>query len=103
MRCVALLGLNRTTKNLVFGLGGTLLFLGLVIWGWGNWTSFFFNAGRTGAIILALTGAIAYGFSGSSGLGIGRAEDRSSRWLFIPITIIAVAFCWLPPHLDRPC
>jgi protein-S-isoprenylcysteine O-methyltransferase Ste14 len=101
MRGIALLSLNRTIKNLIFGLGGTLLFLGLVISGWGNWTSFFFNPARTGAIILALTGAIAYGFSGSSGLAIGRAEDRSSRWIFIPIIIIAVAFGWLPPHLDR--
>jgi len=101
IRGIALLSLNRTIKNLIFGLGGTLLFLGLVISGWGNWTSFFSNPARTGAIILALTGAIAYGFSGSSGLGIGRAEDRSSRWIFIPIIIIAVAFGWLPPHLDR--
>ena len=101
MRGIALLSLNRTINNLIFGLGGTLLFLGLVISGWGNWTSFFSNPARTGAIILALTGAIAYGFSGSSGLGIGRAEDRSSRWIFIPIIIIAVAFGWLPPHLDR--
>ena len=89
---IALLSLNRTIKNLIFGLGGTLLFLGLVISGWGNWTSFFFNPARTGAIILALTGAIAYGFSGSSGLAIGRAEDRSSRWIFIPIIIIGIAF-----------
>ena len=101
MRGIALLSLNRTIKNLIFGLGGTLLFLGLVFSGWGNWTSFFFNPARTGAIILALTGAIAYGFSGSSGLAIGRAEDRSSRWIFIPIIIIGIAFGWLPPHLDR--
>ena len=92
MRGIALLNLNRIIKNLIFGLGGTLLFLGLVISGWGNWTSFFFNPARIGAIILALAGAIAYGFSGSSGLAIGRAEDRSSRWIFIPIIIIGVAF-----------
>src|ERR1044072_5440894 len=102
MMCgIALLSLNRTIKNLIFGLGGTLLFLGLVISGWGDWTSFFFNPARSGAIILASTGAIAYGFSGSSSLAIGRAEDRSSRWIFIPIIIIAVTFGWLPPHLDR--
>ena len=101
MRGIALLSLNRITTNLIFGLGGTLLFLGLVISGWGDWTNLFSNPARMGAIILVLTGAIAYGFSGSSGLGIGRTEDRSSRWLFIPIIIIAVAFGWLPPHLDR--
>ena len=92
---------GRIIKNLVFGLAATLLFLGLVMLGWGDWATFFSNPARTGAMILALVGAIAYGFSGSSGLGIGRAEDPSSRSIFIPIIIIAVAFAWLPPHLDR--
>ena len=92
---------DRTVKNLVFGLAGTLLFLALVILGWGDWATFFSNPARSGAIILALAGAIAYGFSGSSGLGTGQVEDRSSRWIFIPIISIAVAFAWLPPHLDR--
>lgn len=92
---------DRTVKNLVFGLAGTLLVLALVILGWGDWATFFSNPARAGAIILALAGAIAYGFSGSSGLGTSQIEDRSSRWIFIPIIIIAVAFAWLPPHLDR--
>jgi len=93
--------LNHIIKNLAFAVGGTLLFLSLVIWGWGDWTTFFSDPARTGVVMLALTGAIAYGFSGSSGFGIGRREDPSSRWIFIPLIIIAVAFAWLPPHLDR--
>jgi len=93
--------MHRTIKNLAFGLCGTLFFLGLVVLGWGDWTTFFLNSARTGSIILALTGAVAYGFSGSSGLGIGRVEDRSIRLIFVPIIIVAVAFAWLPPHLDR--
>ena len=50
---------------------------------------------------MALAGAIAYAFSGSSGLGLGRREDPSSRWIFVPLIIIAIVFAWLPPHLDR--
>jgi protein-S-isoprenylcysteine O-methyltransferase Ste14 len=92
---------NQTVKNLAFGLGGTLPFLALVIWGWGDWTTFFAHPARVGLIILTLTGAIAFGFSGSSSVGIGQREDVSSRWIFIPLIIIAVAFAWLPPHLDR--
>jgi len=38
-----------------------------------------------------------FAFFGSSGLGIGRREDPSSRWIFIPLIIIAIAFAWLPP------
>jgi protein-S-isoprenylcysteine O-methyltransferase Ste14 len=93
--------LNQTAKNLGFGIGGTLPFLALVIWGWGDWATFFSNPARTGVIILALTGAIVYGFSGSSGWGIGQREDPSSRWIFVPLIVIAVAFAWLPPRLDR--
>src|SRR6266849_2894041 len=63
--------------------------------------TFFAHPARVGLIILTLTGAIAFGFSGSSSVGIGQREDPSSRWIFIPLIIIAVAFAWLPPHLDR--
>src|SRR2546426_8716914 len=92
---------NQTAKNLAFGLGGTLPFLALVIWGWGNLTTFFAHPARVGLIIFTLTGAIAFGFSGSSSFGIGKPEDPSSRWIFIPLIVIAIAFAWLPPHLDR--
>ena len=93
--------MNQTVKNLAFGIGGTLPFLALVIWGWGDWTTFFANPARVGLIILTLSGATAYGFSGSSSVGIGRREDPGSRWIFIPLIIMAIAFAWLPPHLDR--
>jgi protein-S-isoprenylcysteine O-methyltransferase Ste14 len=93
--------LNQIAKNIGAGIGSTLLLLALVIWGWGDWTTFFSNPARTGAIVLALIGAIAYGFSGSSGCGVGRREDPSSRWIFIPLIVIAAVFAWLPPHLDR--
>ncbi|HEU5313655.1 MAG TPA: hypothetical protein VFU08_07505, partial [Candidatus Udaeobacter sp.] len=93
--------MNSSFKNLAFAIGGTLPFLGLTIWGWGDCTTFFSNPARTGVIVLALAGATAYAFSGSSGLGIGRHEDPSSRWIFVPLIIIAIVFAWLPPHLDR--
>jgi protein-S-isoprenylcysteine O-methyltransferase Ste14 len=93
--------LNSAFKNLSFAIGGTLPLLALTILGWGDWRTFFSNPARAGVIILALAGAIAYAFSGSSDLGIGRREDPSSRWIFVPLIIIAIVFAWLPPHLDR--
>jgi protein-S-isoprenylcysteine O-methyltransferase Ste14 len=92
---------NQTIKNLAFGIGGTLPFLALVIWGWGDWTTFFSHPARAGLTVLALAGGIAFGFSGSNSLAVGRREDPSSRWIFIPLIIIAIAFAWLPPRLDR--
>ena len=93
--------MNSVFINLAFSICGTLPLLALTILGWGDWRTFFSNPARAGAIILALAGAIAYGFSGSSGLGIGRREDPSSRWIFAPLILIAIVFAWLPPHLDR--
>src|SRR5205823_14332619 len=93
--------LKRASRNLAVGIGGTLPRLALVIWGWGDWTTFVSHPARAGVIILALAGAIAYAFSGRSGLGKGRREDPSSRWIFVPLIIIAIVFAWLPPHLDH--
>jgi protein-S-isoprenylcysteine O-methyltransferase Ste14 len=93
--------LNSAFKNLALVIGGSLPLLALTILGWGDWRTFFSNPARAGVIILALAGAIAYAFSGSSGLGIGRREDPSSRWIFIPLIIIAIVFAWLSPYLDR--
>lgn len=89
------------TRNLIFAIVGTLPFLALVVWGWGDWTTFFSHPARVGVILIALAGAIAYGFSGSSSLGTGRREDPSNRWFFIPLLIVGIAFAWLPPRLDR--
>ena len=88
-------------KNLIFGIGGTLPILALVIWGWGDCRSFFSHPARAGVIVLALSGAVAYGFSGSSGYETGRREDPTSRWIFVPLMVLVIAFAWLPPHLDR--
>ena len=91
----------RTISNLLFAIGGTIPFLALTLWGWGDVATFFSHPARVGIILLALTGAIAFGFSGSSSLGVGRREDPSSRWIFIPLIIIGIAFAWLSPRLDR--
>jgi protein-S-isoprenylcysteine O-methyltransferase Ste14 len=92
---------KRLIHNLTFSIGATLPLLALAIWGWGNYHTFFAHPARAGVILLSLAGAIAYGFSGSSGFGRGEREDPSSRWLFIPLIFIAVTFAWLPPYLDR--
>ena len=92
---------NQVVKNLAFGISGTIPILALVIWGWGDFVTFFSHLARTGVVILAFAGAVAYGFTGSSGVGTGRREDPSSRWIFIPLIVLAIAFAWLPPHLDR--
>ncbi len=74
-----------------------------MIWGWGlnNWQSFFSHPARIGIVLLSLAGALGYGFSGSSSLGVGTREDPASRWIFLPVLVLGLAFAWLPPRLDR--
>src|SRR5207302_10661016 len=88
-------------KNVPFGIGRALPPHVLAIWGLGDWISFFAHSAGIGLVVLSLAGALASAFSGSSGFGIGRRKDPSNRWIFIPLIIIAIAFAWLPPHLDR--
>lgn len=92
---------NRLIQNFTFSIGATLPLLALTIWGWGDYRSFLGHPARAGLILLSLAGVIAYGFSGSSGFSRGERENPSSRWLFIPLIFIVLAFAWLPPHLDR--
>ena len=88
-------------KNILTGIGGALPFLALTIWGWGDYSTFFAHPARVGLVILCLAGATVFGFSGSSFFGTGRREDKSNRWIFIPLIVIALVFAWLPPHFDR--
>ena len=92
---------RRTINNLAFGFGATIPILALVVWGWGDFATFFSNPARVSVVLIALAGTVAYGFTGSSGSEIGRREDPSSRWIFIPLVALVVVFAWLPPHLDR--
>lgn len=88
-------------KNFVFAIAGIVPILALVIWGWGDVRSFFAHPARTGVVILALAGTIAYSATGSSSYATGRREDPSSRWIFLPLIFLVILFAWLPPHLDR--
>lgn len=92
---------RRLTANLAFSLGGLVPFLGIVLAGWGDATTFFAHPARAGAVLLSFVGAVAYGFSGSSGFGLGVKEDASTRWIFLPLGLAALAFAWLPPYLDH--
>jgi len=55
---------------------------------------------RTGVIILAFAGQSLTHFPAAA-VGKGPADDPSSRWIFVPLIVIAIVFAWLPPHLDH--
>jgi protein-S-isoprenylcysteine O-methyltransferase Ste14 len=92
---------GRVARNLAFAVGGLVTFLALVLSAWGNYETFFSHPARAGAVLLSIGGAIAYGFSGSSGFGTGLREDATSRWVFLPLLVVALGFACVPPYLDR--
>jgi protein-S-isoprenylcysteine O-methyltransferase Ste14 len=84
----------------VFGLAGTLLFLGLAVVGWGEWDSFVAHPARLGVVSMTVVLVFATFFSGAN-LSTGRREDVANRWIFLPLAVLAIAFAWFPAFADR--
>lgn len=82
---------------LVSGFG----FLAISVWGWGSCIGYFSNPARLAAAFVMLGLCIAALFSDSSGLGSGVREDKSNRWVLVPLIIISLFFTWFQPYLDR--
>lgn len=52
---------------------------------------------------LVITGVVlaGVGMSSEAGLRTGEREDRSNRWIFVPLLIISLLSAWLPAWCDR--
>lgn len=83
--------------SIVFGF----IYTALSVWAWGSWSGFFSDPARAALIVVLFALVITAAFSNSSGIGSGVREDRSNRWIFVPLTVIGLQLIWLPPYLDR--
>jgi protein-S-isoprenylcysteine O-methyltransferase Ste14 len=81
-------------------LAGTVIYLWIAIEIRGGFTAFFSQPALTALVILTVVAAIVSLFS-SAGLSSGIKEDRSNRWVFIPITVIGLLHAYIPPYTDR--
>ena len=66
---------------------------------WGGTGQFFAHPARASFVAVAVIAVVVSLFSGLSSSGV--REDRSNRWIFIPVGVITVALCVLPPYMDR--
>ncbi len=78
----------------------TLAYLGLAILGWGGFAAFFSHPARIALAIalFVLSGVVL--FSGGN-LSPGEREDRTNRWVLVPIGLIGLLSAYLPAYTDR--
>ena len=70
--------------------------------GWGSWTTgYLAHPARAAAVGLLLTLApLATTLTGVN-VSSGKREDVRNRWILLPLILVSLPVCWLPPYLDR--
>ena len=82
------------------GIVTTLVYLWLAILGAGGFAAFFSHPARTILAVASLVMASAAFFS-EVNLSSGEREDRSNRWIFLPLLVIGLLSAFLPAYAER--
>jgi protein-S-isoprenylcysteine O-methyltransferase Ste14 len=82
------------------GVLTTLLYLWLAVRGSGGLAAFFRHPVRTGVAVASLLMASA-AFCSDANLSSGEREDRSNRWIFLPLLAIGLLSGFLPAYTER--
>ena len=78
----------------------TSLWYGLAVLGEGGFAAFFAHPARIALVIVGVVFA-GVGILSEAGLRTGEREDRSNRWIFVPLLILSLLSGWLPAWCDR--
>jgi protein-S-isoprenylcysteine O-methyltransferase Ste14 len=84
----------------LIALLSTLLWYGLAVLGEGGFAAFFAHPARIALVIVGVVLA-GVGILSEAGLRTGEREDRSNRWIFVPLLILSLLSGWLPAWCDR--
>ena len=87
-------------RRAILLLAGTLIYLGFAILIRGGFRTFFSQPALTAIAIVTIAASIVAVFSSGS-LSPGIKEDRVNRWVFSPISVIALLHAYVPPYTDR--
>jgi protein-S-isoprenylcysteine O-methyltransferase Ste14 len=87
-------------KVALVSLGGTLVYLGLAVLGWGGLAAFFSHPARATLTVIVILLAVAALFT-TGNMSSGEREDRSNRWVIAAFGIIGLVAAWLPAYTDR--
>jgi hypothetical protein len=82
------------------GIGTTLLYLWLAVLGSGGFAAYFSHPTRIVIAVVSIAMASTALFSDAN-LSSGEREDRSNRWIFIPLLVIGLLSAFLPAYTER--
>ena len=82
------------------GIVTTLLYLWLAVLGSDGFAAFFSHPARIVLAVASIVMASAAFFSDVN-LSSGEREDRSNRWIFIPLLVIGLISAYLPAYTER--
>ena len=82
------------------GIVTTLVYLWLAVLGAGGFAAFFSHPARTILAVASMVMASAAFFSDVN-LSSGEREDRSNRWIFLPLLAIGLLSAFLPAYAER--
>jgi hypothetical protein len=82
------------------GIVTTLVYLWLAVLGSGGFAIFFNHPARTVLVVASMVMASAAFFSDAN-LSPGEREDRSNRWIFLPLLVIGLLSAFLPAYTER--
>lgn len=82
------------------GIVTTLVYLWLAVLGAGGFAAFFSHPVRTILAVASLVMASAAFFSDVN-LSSGQREDRSNRWIFLPLLVLGLLSAFLPAYTER--
>jgi protein-S-isoprenylcysteine O-methyltransferase Ste14 len=87
-------------KVAAIGVAATLLYLWLAIRGSGGLAAFFRHPARRGVAVASVVMASA-AFCSDANLSSGEREDRSNRWILLPLLTIGLLSAFLPAYTER--
>ena len=82
------------------GILTTLVYLWLAVLGSGGFAAFFDHPARTILAFASMVMASAAFFSDAN-LSSGEREDRSNRWIFLPLLVVGLLSSFLPAYTER--
>ena len=77
-----------------------LLYLWLAVLGSGGFAAFFSHPARTAVAVVSLLMASTAFFS-EANLSSGEREDRSNRWIILPLLVIGLLSAFVPAYTER--
>ncbi|HEX8805570.1 MAG TPA: isoprenylcysteine carboxylmethyltransferase family protein [Candidatus Aquilonibacter sp.] len=87
-------------RRVIMILVSGLLYLALAVLGWGGIRPFFEDPARV-VLAVVLVVLLFISFFAGGDVTTGEREDRSNRWIFIPVIVISLLSGYVPALTDR--